>query len=63
MEQELSQLRDQTNHYLSKSDCTMFISAEVEPLHDVITCKNEFMKLLWEIIENLKTKLMNRSKL
>ena len=44
MEEELNQLRDKTNHCLSKLEGTMSISAEVESLHDFITGKNELIK-------------------
>ena len=39
MEEELKLLEDQTNHCLAKLEGTMFKSAQVETLHNVIALK------------------------
>ena len=39
MEEELKLLEDQTNHCLAKLEGTMFNSAQVETLHNVIALK------------------------
>ena len=63
MKEELKQLKDKKNHRMAKLQDTMSNSDEVETLHDVVTGKNEMIKSLRGIIENLKSQLINRSTL
>ena len=54
MKEKLQQSKGYTNHCLAKLEGTMFNSAQVETLRDVISGKNELMKSLREAIKNLK---------
>ena len=55
MKEKLEQLKNQSDHCLSKLEGTMSKNTQVETLHDVEASKNELIKWLRETTEKLKS--------